>query len=174
MNLTSKHLHLRPVKIDDALSIHLYAGDEETTRYMLWGPNTYSQTLKYVEDSITLNNMVPKKIYRFAIVLKYSDDLIGMIDLTLKSSRVAEIGYILNRSHWNKGYTTEAMKIIINYAFKDLHLDKVFATCDKQNIASYRVMEKAGLHFVGTFTKYNPKLDKDLEGLLYELDKSAS
>lgn len=174
MNLSARHIYLRPIKKDDALSIHLFAGEQETTKYMLWGPNSYEETLKYVEISLAAHNAVPKKVYRYAIILKHSDDLIGTIDLTLKSSRVAEIGYILNRSHWNKGYTTEAMKIIINYAFKDLHLDKVFATCDKQNIASYRVMEKAGLHFVGTFTKYNPKLDKDLEGLLYELDKSAS
>lgn len=37
MNFSAKHIYLRPVKKDDALAIHLYAGNPEVTRYMLWG-----------------------------------------------------------------------------------------------------------------------------------------
>jgi len=171
MNLSARHIYLRPIKKDDALSIHLYAGEQETTKYMLWGPNSYEETLKYVEISLAAHNAVPKKVYRYAIILKHSDDLIGTIDLTIKSELIGEIGYILNKSYWGKGYVSEAAKIMINFAFNTLNLTKVIATCDKHNIASYRVMEKVGMRQVASFTKYNPKHQCDLEGLLYELDR---
>lgn len=172
MHLIGKHIYLRPVKRDDALSIFLYAGDEKTTTYMLWGPNTYSDTLRYVEATLELDQKVIKTIYRFAIILKHSDDLIGMIDLTLKNTHVGELGYILNQAYWGRGYTTEAARIMIKYGFQTLGLTKIIATCDKRNIASYKVMEKLGMHFVGTYTRFNPKTEGELEGLLYEYDKN--
>lgn len=170
MNLSGRHIYLRPIKKEDALSIHLYAGDEETTKYMLWGPNTYGDTLRYVEASLELENQTPKKIYRYAIILKHSHDFVGMIDLTLKSAQVGELGYILSKSHWNKGYTSEAASILVKYGFSTLNLQKIVATCDKNNIGSAKVMEKIGMHFVGAYTRFNPKTETEMEGLLYEID----
>lgn len=170
MNLSAKHIYLRPIKEDDVFAIHLYASDPEVTQYMLWGPNTYQDTLNYVEASLALLNSVPKNIYRYAIILKHTDDLIGMIDLTLKSSHVGEIGYILHKSYWGHGYGTEATRLMVNYAFNSLGLSKLLATCDKRNIASYRVMEKNGFHLVSTYKRFHPKYVDEMEGLLYELD----
>ncbi len=171
MRLTSRHLYLRPLKKSDAISIHLYASDETTTRYMLWGPNTYSETLNYVESSLRLVNDPERKIYRFAIILRHSDDLIGVIDITIKNTHIGELGYILNRSYWSLGYMSEAAKMMLHYAFDELGLQKVIATCDRHNIASARVMEKIGMHFVAAYRRYNPKLDDEMEGLLYEINR---
>lgn len=169
MTFSAKHIYLRPLKRSDALAIHLYASDEAVTKYLLWGPNTYEETLKYLDASLSLPLNVPRNIFRFAIILKHTDDLIGMIDLTLKSDRVAELGYILNRSYWGKGYMTEATKLIVTYGFKTLGLSKIIATCDNRNIASYRVMEKCGFHLVSTYKRFNTKNNCEMTGLLYEL-----
>lgn len=171
MKMTAKHVYLRPIRKDDIFAIHLYASDSETTKYMLWGPNSYQETINYVESTLALPHLIPIKIYRFGIILRYSDDLIGMIDLTLKSKHIGELGYIINRSYWGRGYASEAAHLLVDCGFKTLGLTRILATCDRRNIASYRVMEKNGFHLVGTYRRYNPKYDEEMDGLLYELDR---
>ena len=53
------------------------------------------------------------------------------------------IGYAVAAQHWNKGYGTLLLKLLLEKA-ADLGLEKVLLTCDDANIGSYRVMEKNG------------------------------
>jgi RimJ/RimL family protein N-acetyltransferase len=62
-----------------------------------------------------------------------------------------ELGYRLCRSAWGKGYATEGSRALIQKAFAELGVQRVFASTMVVNIASRRVMEKAGLRFVRTF-----------------------
>ena len=62
-----------------------------------------------------------------------------------------ELGYRLCRSAWGKGYATEGSIGLIRKGFTDLDVQRVFATTMAVNLASRRVMEKAGLRFVRTF-----------------------
>jgi RimJ/RimL family protein N-acetyltransferase len=62
-----------------------------------------------------------------------------------------ELGYRLRRSAWGKGYATEGSRALIDKAFAELGARRVFATTMVVNVASRRVMEKAGLRFVRTF-----------------------
>ncbi len=56
-----------------------------------------------------------------------------------------EIGYILRRSAWGKGYATEACKRLLRFAFEETPLIEAVATFDDENTASRRVLEKCGL-----------------------------
>jgi RimJ/RimL family protein N-acetyltransferase len=62
-----------------------------------------------------------------------------------------ELGYRLRRSAWGKGYATEGSRALIEKGFAELGVRRVFATTMVVNVASRRVMEKAGLRFVRTF-----------------------
>jgi RimJ/RimL family protein N-acetyltransferase len=62
-----------------------------------------------------------------------------------------ELGYRLHRSAWGKGYATEGSQALIDNGFAELGVERVFATTMTVNVASRRVMEKAGLKFVRTF-----------------------
>jgi RimJ/RimL family protein N-acetyltransferase len=62
-----------------------------------------------------------------------------------------ELGYRLKRSAWGQGYGTEGSRALIEKAFRELGAQRVFASTMTVNIASRRVMEKAGLRFVRTF-----------------------
>jgi RimJ/RimL family protein N-acetyltransferase len=62
-----------------------------------------------------------------------------------------ELGYRLRKSAWGKGYATEGSRALIEKAFAELGVDRVFATTMVVNVASRRVMEKAGLKFVRIF-----------------------
>jgi ribosomal-protein-alanine N-acetyltransferase len=56
-----------------------------------------------------------------------------------------EVGYRLRRSAWGKNYATEVTRALVTWAFAELGVDRIVATTSSANLASIRVMEKAGL-----------------------------
>jgi RimJ/RimL family protein N-acetyltransferase len=62
-----------------------------------------------------------------------------------------ELGYRLRRSAWGKGYATEGSRALIGRGFAEFDVQRVVASTMAVNVASRRVMEKAGLRFVRTF-----------------------
>ena len=62
-----------------------------------------------------------------------------------------ELGYRLRRSAWGKGYAPEGSRALIHQGFAELEVQRVVAFTMVVNVASRRVMEKAGLRFVRTF-----------------------
>ena len=65
-----------------------------------------------------------------------------------------EIGYILKRSAWGKGYATEAAQRLLKFAFEETPLDEIVAVIDAENIASQSILEKCGLVSEGTRLAY--------------------
>ncbi|MFZ4930611.1 GNAT family N-acetyltransferase [Chryseobacterium sp. Mn2064] len=82
--------------------------------------------------------------YTFAIRDK-EDHIIGAIGLHDREDDKAELGYWIGISYWNKGYVTEAAKAIVDFGFKELEINKIFATHFPHNPASGRIMEKIGM-----------------------------
>ncbi len=66
-----------------------------------------------------------------------------------------ELGYVLARSNWGKGYMTEAVKGLVHWAFQQPAIFRVWAVCDVDNLASARVMEKAGMKREGTLRRWS-------------------
>ena len=69
----------------------------------------------------------------------------------------AELGYRLRKSAWGRGYGTEGSRALIRKGFTELGVQRVFASTTAVNIASRRVMEKAGLTLVRTFHQSWPE-----------------
>lgn len=82
--------------------------------------------------------------YTFAIRDK-EDHIIGAVGLHDLEYDKAELGYWIGISYWNKGYVTEAAKAIVDFGFKELGINKIFATHFPHNPASGRIMEKIGM-----------------------------
>jgi RimJ/RimL family protein N-acetyltransferase len=61
----------------------------------------------------------------------------------------AEFGWYLTSSHWGRGYATEATRLLVDFAFNVIGPQRLYATADPENVASCRVLEKAGLVFCG-------------------------
>jgi ribosomal-protein-alanine N-acetyltransferase len=62
----------------------------------------------------------------------------------------AELGYVLSREHWGRGLMPEAVRAVIRFGFGRMGLNRVQARCIAENVASARVMEKAGMAYEGT------------------------
>jgi len=91
----------------------------------------------------------------FAAIDKATSDFIGWFHLRPDpDDGVAdepELGYRLRRPAWGKGFATEGSRALVDLAFSDLGTTRVFATTMAVNVASRRVMEKAGLRFIRLF-----------------------
>ncbi|QBA64958.1 GNAT family N-acetyltransferase [Muriicola soli] len=100
---------------------------------------------------------------RWATVLKDGNQFIGWSGLAyLPEFDEIDVGYRFLPQFWGKGLATEATRAILGYAFSDLELERIVAIAMKENRASIRVMEKAGMHF----DKYAPYFP-DMEELVW-------
>jgi [ribosomal protein S5]-alanine N-acetyltransferase len=151
--IETERLILRKPRKDDAPAIFLaYARDTEVTRYMTWRPH------KNVEETYRIVELMLKlwdegEAYSYVITLKDADSAIGMIAMHPEGFKVA-IGYVLARQYWNKGYVTEAALVVTHWLLKQPDIYRVFATCDVENPASARVMEKVGMQREGILRRY--------------------
>jgi len=143
--LESDRLILRPFSMDDVDDVYQYASDDIVTKYLTWPSHkSLAQTEKVVKEFY----MGRAGIY--AIELKAEHKCIGCIELRLCPEHdKASFGYVLNRKYWNRGYMTEALKLILELSFNKLGLNRVEATHYAGNEASGRVMEKCGMKFEG-------------------------
>jgi len=66
-----------------------------------------------------------------------------------------ELGYVLARQHWGRGFMTEALKELIAWALKQKDIYRIWAVCDVDNLASARVMEKSGMQREGILRRWS-------------------
>lgn len=89
----------------------------------------------------------------WAITQTGNGELIGKISLYLYSeqNRRAETGYILNRRHWGRGLMSEALGVVLDFAFEQLSLHRVEADVDPDNAASLALLRNFGFVREGLF-----------------------
>lgn len=150
MELRTERLVLRDYREDDWEEIHLYASRPELTVHEPWGPNEIEDTKKHVTETIEKARQSPRLSHELAIVLRESGMVIGGAGIRLDPDRpgIATLGYIVNPDFQNRGIAAEAARALLVFGFDKLGLDKAVATCDIDNRASQRVMEKIGMEFV--------------------------
>lgn len=101
-----------------------------------------------------------------------SGELVGVISLTPGrdvNRYSAEVGYFVGEQYWNKGYATEALMLVVNFAQHRHGFKRLFATVFDFNLASMRVLEKAGFKKEGIMKSSAVKDDKVIDEHLYGL-----
>ncbi|MFB5661265.1 GNAT family N-acetyltransferase [Alteribacillus sp. HJP-4] len=96
------------------------------------------------------------KGYLFFICLKKTEEVIGEIMLTevvRQNLQSCWIGYFLNKDHNGRGYMSEAVKLVVNHAFRQLSFHRIEAGVMPHNIGSMKVLLKAGFHKEGIARK---------------------
>ena len=75
--------------------------------------------------------------------------LIGWAGLQyLPDTDEIEVGYLLDKGHWGRGLATQAAQESVRFGFEDLGIENIVGIVHPENIASQRVLEKAGLSYV--------------------------
>ena len=143
--LEGEHIYLREVRLSDVNETYYrWMNDPEITRNIesRFFPNSI-ETLKEFVGEIARN----RECAFFAIILKDEKRHIGNIKIGPINfiHRFADVGILIGEKDcWGRGLGTETIRIISEYAFSKLNLNKLTAGCYDQNIGSIKAFKKAG------------------------------
>ena len=150
--LGTARLVLRKITRADTADYYEQLGkSEEVTKYMLFQPHkSLADSVASIEKN--LRRYETGRNYRWAIALQESDGLIGIIDLLgfNEAEGTCSFAYMLAEDAWGRGFGTEALSAVLEYAFDVLQMAAVEADHFSENPASGAVMRKAGMQYLGT------------------------
>ena len=151
--LETSRLLLRLPVLDDVDAIfQKHAQDQEVTKYLVWRPHTNIITTKeFIHRCIQC--WQDETAFPWIVVRKGDDELVGMIEMRIDKFS-ADLGYAIAREYWGNGYATEMTQAVIEWAISQENIFRVWATCDIENTASARVVEKAGMQREGILRRY--------------------
>lgn len=144
----TEHLVARKPRVSDAAAAFAaYASDPEVTRYMTFAPYTEVGPLEtYLQGN--LDDWETGTLFNYMLCLKGTDEPVGSIGISIDGFST-HFGYVLARTHWGKGFMTEALTFLVDWALSQPEIYRATTYCDAENPGSARVMEKAGMTFEG-------------------------
>jgi RimJ/RimL family protein N-acetyltransferase len=120
---------------------------------MAWGPNSPQDTRDFLRRAKVEAAATPRTTFELAIVEHGPDGGGHVGGCGLMGRRVHyaeyEIGYCLARNAWGRGLASEALRLVLGFAFGELAAHRLYATIDPVNAASRAVVEKAGFRLEG-------------------------
>lgn len=146
--LTTRNLLLTPVSLKDVPIIYKLI-KEDNKALSHWTTIEYPITKNKIREYY--QNAKKNDDFIFTIRSKTTKEIMGSINfLHKRGNNSGTIGYWIGKWHRNKGYTTEAVKRIIEYGFKEKRVVRIEITALEQNIPSQTVVKKCGLKYEGT------------------------
>jgi [ribosomal protein S5]-alanine N-acetyltransferase len=143
--LKTKRLVLRQLVVDDATELFKMLSHEEVMRYWSSGPHqSVDETRSYIEWNADANAE-----HKCWAVTTDGELAIGWVILLPRRKHSFELGYILSRDQWRRGYLIEAASAVLDYAFRELAVHRVMADTDPDNIASIGLLKKLGFQQEG-------------------------
>ena len=149
--IRTERLLLRPHRLEDVDDIFEFARDPQWGRYLTTPmPYLREHAVEFVEDRI-----------------------VGGIGIEIDVEyATGALGYSIAKEHWGRGLTVEAARAVIDWAFRERGLAKVYAYADARNTPSLRVMEELGMTREGRLRSHrklrNERVDDVYYGLLRE------
>lgn len=154
MKIDTKRLTLRNWKLRDVEAFVKITKQKEVIK---WIANVkYNTSVKEARKLIESDEENKTDIY-FAIVEKESEEVFGSVWLRNVNDedgrKLAELGILLRKEFWNKGYATEACKAVIGFGFRKLKLVKIYGKVNEENKSSKKMVEKLGFKLEGRLRK---------------------
>lgn len=158
VEVRTERLTLKPLGTEFLASTAKYAMEPENTKYMCFYPKTLDEVKAFLAGVDRQWQRDVPDFYEFAVICK--DAHIGAVSLYLEDG-IGELGWIIQKDHWNCGYAFEAAAALIQFASSTRNVKHFRAHCDAENFASCRVMEKLGMQKVSkSFGRKNRGSDR--------------
>jgi [ribosomal protein S5]-alanine N-acetyltransferase len=143
---------LRPFRSDDVARVRKLGDDYRVARWMtdlFPHPFTESDAAKWIAR---VSSQVPTDHF----LIEADGVVVGSTGIDPHAGNragVAELGYWLGHDYWGKGYATDAVRQLVKYAFRERGLRRLEAHVHAPNLASARVLEKAGFVLEGVLRR---------------------
>lgn len=166
--IETSRLTLRRLEPADAeMMFRNWTSDAQVTRFLRWEAHkTIDDTRNMLQQWI--DNYQYDSTYYWGMYLK-TGEMIGSIGITITSEYDSKggLGYKIGSRWWNQGYSSEAAKAVIGYMFCNTDIERIASFSSTENIASRRVMEKAGMRYEGLLRHYYKTRDGFHDCTLY-------
>ncbi len=141
----------RPEKDDAARIFRTFGSDPEVTRFLTWRPH---RSIADAEAAIAqrIHRLNDGSEYSWIVQRADHREPIGIVSAWFAGG-CAELGFVLARAFWGLGLMTEAVLAVTEWVLTSEDVTRVWATCDLENLASARVLEKTGLIKRGVFER---------------------
>lgn len=146
--IKTNRIGLRLLESDDFTYLYPLESDPEVKEFFPDGARDRSKTddminrfmMAYVENGLPC----------FMLFELESNEFIGRAGFGLTESGEIEVGYVLHKKFWGKGFASEAVTALLEYAKEHIQVDYIVAYADTGNRGSTRVMEKCGMTYYKT------------------------
>jgi ribosomal-protein-alanine N-acetyltransferase len=152
-SFATERLLIRKPRFQDAPHIFAaYGQDPEVTRYLAFRPH---RGLKDAVEAVGrfLEGWRAGKSYCWLIFRREGEELIGAI--AAREDQGINLGYLVARPYWRRGFMSEALSAIVDWAFAQPNVFRVWAVCDVDNEASARLLERNGFNQEGVLRKWS-------------------
>ena len=147
--IETERLLLRTFTEDDTILIYELNLDPDVTRYTHDPVRDLAHASEILEQVI-LPQYALYNHGRWAVHIKHSMDFIGWCGLKYRPElNEIDLGYRLKKEAWGKGFATESAWASIRYGFEKLRLKLITGRAEIENVASWKVLEKCGMAYVG-------------------------
>lgn len=147
--ITTDRLILRAVRAPDAEAIATLIDNYKIAVMLARVPYPYK-----IEDArkfIAWADDRPDGEEIFGLFLQGTEIFIGICSYEIRNLAEPEFGYWLGEPYWGKGYMSEAVRAVTARAFTATKHQSLYSGCRLQNLASRRVLEKAGFEHIGRY-----------------------
>lgn len=159
--IQTERLVLRKMKVSDSACLFNIWSNPDVTKFM--NINSFTDENQAVEMIETLDKLSREnKAIRYSIIELESNSIIGSCGFNSLdfSNANAEIGYDISKNYWGKGYATEAVRSLVDYAFNTLKFNRIEAKVHPENKNSINVLQKLNFTFEGTVRMCEKSNDK--------------
>ncbi|MBK9730893.1 MAG: GNAT family N-acetyltransferase [Chitinophagaceae bacterium] len=148
--LETPRLLLRELSQDDYQNFFDLNNDPEVVKYV--GDGAFASVNAAKNFLLNYDQYKKYGVGRWAVILKASNEFTGWCGLKfqqdLSETGEVDLGYRFSRKFWGQGIGSEAAKACVDYGFHQLHYKRIIGRVMAGNIASVKVLEHCGMHFV--------------------------
>lgn len=171
IHIETPRLIIREIELTDVDDMFEIDSDPEVHKYISQSPiQTKDEILGYI--AMIQQQYKDNGIARWAVTDKITNEMLGWCGIKFYTDKLNshknfyEHGYRFKQKHWGKGLATESSKAVLDWAFKNLDTDKIYAITDLDNEGSIHVLTKLGFELKEVF-----QYDENLECNWFELKK---
>ena len=139
---------IRALRVSDLGRFHAYRADQTLARFQGWTPMTVDEALAFLQATSAVTDLIAGDWIQLGAAEAITDQLIGDLGLFLAHDGLwAEVGFTLNQESQGQGHATRAVLVAIELVLASSSAAEVRAVTDARNVASIRVLERAGFQF---------------------------
>jgi ribosomal-protein-alanine N-acetyltransferase len=166
--IETERTRLRRFTLSDLSNMRMLESDADIMKFT---PSRVPQTVEQSEKR--LRSLVEKEptyspLGVWAVEQKSTADFVAWFMLVTTQFDFPELGFMIVKRHWGKGFASEVSASLIDYGIKELKYSGIVATTNPENSVSIRVLEKVGFTFSKTISSHDKVFKRDLELNVFE------